>query len=625
MKVHGKHLKQKPPYKVLDKYSVEMFCDTNKIHGMEFWELCSQGEAKDHERIKKLLSKIPKNSWANCYYADYLGRVFNSADKLEILNRNLEAFPDTFHTKLFIALELVANDSEYEYNTPKIPYEKNEMSGLSLTKDINLLFLTYLIERSLYNEDIEYAKEIYTWILSLEPGLDEVAFDFSDPLINEIYELFKTPDGNFFDDLEGYGSEEDFFFSEEFDMRKNLPLLYEFSGIGYEIVNTKAFQFLNKMIFEYKDITILSELKNYPFDESFIEELNKSFSFMTIELRDEEASESISFDFFINYIAISAHFHLFENLPIIFEFMCLPEDILDDFVTDENKLELVKPLYALCKSYLSPVEVYLVHRAPAPRYSTIALNVLGSLYENDLSLQPQIIQILNNFYLTIEEGHEDSFQYFVCLYKTIRYFKIIELEDMAKIIEDNFPKDLDYLPIMLLNNEEIISKKWHGLDDFYLNLKEEGETEFMKFVLENKDNDLPFSNLDDEDFDLESAFDDDEDEDFDDEDFDFEDDDFDFEGDDVFGEGENIDPGYLYFMQNVMKNNLMEKLEQAKIKADLNSKNLTLEECLLLNSSLNSDNKEEEIKLLNNKIGRNDPCPCGSGEKYKKCCLNKLN
>jgi hypothetical protein len=23
------------------------------------------------------------------------------------------------------------------------------------------------------------------------------------------------------------------------------------------------------------------------------------------------------------------------------------------------------------------------------------------------------------------------------------------------------------------------------------------------------------------------------------------------------------------------------------------------------------------------KIGRNDPCPCGSGEKYKRCCLDK--
>lgn len=26
---------------------------------------------------------------------------------------------------------------------------------------------------------------------------------------------------------------------------------------------------------------------------------------------------------------------------------------------------------------------------------------------------------------------------------------------------------------------------------------------------------------------------------------------------------------------------------------------------------------------MNKKIGRNDPCPCGSGKKYKKCCLGK--
>jgi len=24
------------------------------------------------------------------------------------------------------------------------------------------------------------------------------------------------------------------------------------------------------------------------------------------------------------------------------------------------------------------------------------------------------------------------------------------------------------------------------------------------------------------------------------------------------------------------------------------------------------------------KVGRNDPCPCGSGKKYKKCCLNNV-
>ena len=26
---------------------------------------------------------------------------------------------------------------------------------------------------------------------------------------------------------------------------------------------------------------------------------------------------------------------------------------------------------------------------------------------------------------------------------------------------------------------------------------------------------------------------------------------------------------------------------------------------------------------MKNKIGRNDPCPCGSGKKYKACCLLK--
>jgi uncharacterized protein YecA (UPF0149 family) len=25
------------------------------------------------------------------------------------------------------------------------------------------------------------------------------------------------------------------------------------------------------------------------------------------------------------------------------------------------------------------------------------------------------------------------------------------------------------------------------------------------------------------------------------------------------------------------------------------------------------------------KIGRNDACPCGSGKKYKKCCLGKAS
>ena len=36
--------------------------------------------------------------------------------------------------------------------------------------------------------------------------------------------------------------------------------------------------------------------------------------------------------------------------------------------------------------------------------------------------------------------------------------------------------------------------------------------------------------------------------------------------------------------------------------------------------------KPQVAEALNKgKIGRNEPCPCGSGSKFKKCCLPKIN
>ena len=31
---------------------------------------------------------------------------------------------------------------------------------------------------------------------------------------------------------------------------------------------------------------------------------------------------------------------------------------------------------------------------------------------------------------------------------------------------------------------------------------------------------------------------------------------------------------------------------------------------------------QQPVIRIGEKVGRNDPCPCGSGKKYKKCCLN---
>jgi len=38
---------------------------------------------------------------------------------------------------------------------------------------------------------------------------------------------------------------------------------------------------------------------------------------------------------------------------------------------------------------------------------------------------------------------------------------------------------------------------------------------------------------------------------------------------------------------------------------------------------LAKDYKRSKIVVKDKKIGRNEPCPCGSGKKYKQCCLKK--
>ena len=33
--------------------------------------------------------------------------------------------------------------------------------------------------------------------------------------------------------------------------------------------------------------------------------------------------------------------------------------------------------------------------------------------------------------------------------------------------------------------------------------------------------------------------------------------------------------------------------------------------------------KKQPVRKAATKVGPNDPCPCGSGKKYKKCCMQK--
>ncbi|MDI3547382.1 MAG: hypothetical protein PWR10_1034 [Halanaerobiales bacterium] len=67
------------------------------------------------------------------------------------------------------------------------------------------------------------------------------------------------------------------------------------------------------------------------------------------------------------------------------------------------------------------------------------------------------------------------------------------------------------------------------------------------------------------------------------------------------------------------------KNEWLKIKKDsynsLNSRQLSLfEKQLKIDENSDYDRLDSGQIVNKNKVGRNDPCPCGSGKKYKKCC-----
>jgi len=40
-------------------------------------------------------------------------------------------------------------------------------------------------------------------------------------------------------------------------------------------------------------------------------------------------------------------------------------------------------------------------------------------------------------------------------------------------------------------------------------------------------------------------------------------------------------------------------------------------------SQQSTEKKKEPVRHTGKKVGRNDPCPCGSGKKFKSCCMRK--
>ena len=57
-----------------------------------------------------------------------------------------------------------------------------------------------------------------------------------------------------------------------------------------------------------------------------------------------------------------------------------------------------------------------------------------------------------------------------------------------------------------------------------------------------------------------------------------------------------------------------------KIKVDVIKFLLNLNVVISENNDEKKEDKESKIEKKNQKVGRNEKCPCGSGKKYKHCC-----
>jgi preprotein translocase subunit SecA len=70
---------------------------------------------------------------------------------------------------------------------------------------------------------------------------------------------------------------------------------------------------------------------------------------------------------------------------------------------------------------------------------------------------------------------------------------------------------------------------------------------------------------------------------------------------------------YLYLLQPVDEEERVREMERHQKKQQL-----------ILNSSESTAEAPQTV-IKGPKVGRNDPCPCGSGKKYKKCCGAKTS
>jgi uncharacterized protein YecA (UPF0149 family) len=78
--------------------------------------------------------------------------------------------------------------------------------------------------------------------------------------------------------------------------------------------------------------------------------------------------------------------------------------------------------------------------------------------------------------------------------------------------------------------------------------------------------------------------------------------------------------GDLNAMANEDSDKMLQQLQEAQAENAKQDPNSSLNE--IAQNYLRVRPRPKQLVRDYKKIGRNDPCPCGSGEKYKNCCMS---
>ena len=90
---------------------------------------------------------------------------------------------------------------------------------------------------------------------------------------------------------------------------------------------------------------------------------------------------------------------------------------------------------------------------------------------------------------------------------------------------------------------------------------------------------------------------------------------------------EHFDPEFLNYLGSRWKLDRAQTIHQqadSQLSGEPVSSGVRSQQAAAIaNSQRSPDKKREPLRNLAKKVGRNDPCPCGSGKKFKACCMRK--